>query len=278
MLPIQPRSAFAWRALRPVAACWIVCWVGCGLSTYEERLQRTDERNRYFHRLDESLDNYWNQPAYQIWLRPPKAMYGVPAPQPPKDGGELPPDARQEFQGVALDLPGIIHAWDGTMSVAGGGTGPCRLYLLGNYERFVSSGEGRSNDPKDFVRDLEAVLQNLYGVVLPPGDSGRADQNNVRYRVQIPTTERFAVPKTFQAVTFVAPQEGAVPFQAWLYEHTAGPIQFAVLMLTPPAPSTEAAQGLRLALETLRVSSEKPRLQPGGRPGAAPTAAPQVNF
>jgi hypothetical protein len=249
--------------------------VGCGLSTYEERVDRTNRRNQYFARLDSTLDAYWNHPAYGLWLRPPDGMYGVPAPVKPRDG-EPPPDPRQEFLGVPLDLPGVIQAWEGPLPTAGGGSGTYRLYLLGNHGRFARSEEaGRSSDPKQFFNDLESTLQTLFGVTLPAGDQGRSDQNNVKYRLQIPRAEEFALPKAFQAVDFVPAQENEAPFRAWLLEHTTGQIQFAALMLTPPNPSNDARQALLLSLETLRVSPQAPGLQaaaPGGAGGGRPGA------
>lgn len=246
-----------------------VTLAGCGLSAYEERLARTDQRNRYLARLDATLDKYWNHPTYGLWLRPPKGMIGVPAPVKPRDG-ELPPDARQEFQGVPLDLPGIIQAWDGTLPTAGGGSGAYRLYILGNHSRFSRSEEaGRSTDPKQFFTDLEIVLQNLFAVTLPQGDQGRGDQNNAKYRLQIPASEQYVIPKPFEAVNFVPAQPDQTPFHAWLFEHTTGQIQLAVLMLTPPNPATDVRQALTLSLETLQASSQTPGLQAGGGAGGA---------
>lgn len=244
--------------------------VGCGLSAYEERLRRADERNRHLARLDEQLDPFWNHAAYGLWMRPPKGFTAVPAPQPPKDpGAEPPPDRRQQFQGTPLDLPGIIQAWDATLPLAGGGTGPYRLYVLGNHERFIAA--DRFGKASDFFRDLEASLQTLYGVELPPGDSGRGDERNVKYRQLIPASEQFALQKLFQAVNFApgAPRH-AVPFNAWLFEYSNGTVQSAVLMLTPPTPAPSVRQTLTSALETLQVSPTPPRGAPGGTTTPAP--------
>lgn len=263
------------RRARPLLLLFTVALAGCGLSAYEERLAKTDQRNRYFAKLDATLDKYWSHPAYGLWLRPLKGMYGVPSPVKPPEG-ELPPDPRQEFQGVPLDLPGVVQAWDGVLPTAGGGTGPYRLYLLGNYSRFTRSDDaGRSTDPKQFFNDLETGLQNLFAVTLPDGDQGRGDQNNAKYRLQIPTSEQFVVPKPFTAVNFVPAEADRTPFHAWLFEHTAGQVQFAVLMLTPPNPTTEVRQALSTALETLQISSQTPGLQAGSTPGGG---APSGGF
>ncbi len=262
--------------LLATACCLLPLWLsGCGVSAYEDRLRRTNERNHYLARLDEHLDPYWSHAAYGLWLRPPKGFITLPAPAPPKEeGASPPPDRRQEFQGTPLDLPGVIHAWDGVLPLAGGGTGPYRLYVLGNHERFLAA--DRYGKPADFYGALEASLQTLYGVELPPGDTGRGDENNVKYRQTIPPAEQYNLPKLFQGVNFAsANPRRAVPFHAWLYEHTSGQVQCAVLLLTPPNPSPAVRQSLLLALETLRVSPQPPRAQPGGGTTSTPGRAPQ---
>ncbi|MFV0444064.1 MAG: hypothetical protein ACK5Q5_10885 [Planctomycetaceae bacterium] len=242
--------------------------VGCGLSAYEERLAKTDQRNRYLARLDATLAGYWNQPSWGIWLRPPKGLLDVAAPARPTDGEEEPVDLRQQFMGVPLDLPGIIQVWEGTTPTAGSDPGPFRLYLLGNHGRFArTGGGGESADPKTYLYDLELALQNLYGVTLPQGDGGRGDQNNVRYRQTIPSAEEFTVSKPFVVVNFVPEMEGQQPFNASLYEHTAGPVQLAVLLLASSNASHELRQSLQTALETLQVSSDTPGLQSGATSG-----------
>jgi hypothetical protein len=234
---------------------------GCGSSTYEERLAKTDQRNRHIARLNAALDGYWKQELWGIWLRPPKGLVNVPAPLPAKEGEEEAPDPRLEFQGVPLDIPGIIQVWDGTLPATGGAGSPYRIYLLGNHSRYANrGGEGASNDPKTYFYDLEIVLQSFYGVTLPDGDRGRGDQNNERYRQQIPNSEQFAVPKPFVLVNFVPQQEGAQPFNALLMEHTAGQVQFALLALLPPNATNEARQNLLTSVETLQISSQTPGL------------------
>jgi len=256
---------------RPIllTALLAVAAAGCGLSTYEERLRRTNERNQYLARLDDLLAPYWNHPQYGIWLRPPKGFVPMAAPARPKDPeDEPPPDRRQEFQGTALDIPGVIQAWEALLPVAGGGTGPYRLYVLGNHERFLAA--DRYGKPAEFVQGLEQSLGGLFAVELPPGDGGRGDQDNVKYRQMIPSTEQFVVPKLFQAVNYVNPR-GDTAFRAQLFEHASGQVQVAVLLLTPPTPAVAPRQTLLTALETLQASSTPPRGQPGGAvvPGGA---------
>lgn len=251
----------------------VAALAGCGVSAYEERLAKTDQRNRYFARLDAALDPYWNQISWGIWLRPPKGLLSVPPPALAKEGEDEPPDLRQEFQGVPLDLPGIIQVWDGSLPTAGGTAGPYRLFLLGNHSRFTKrDGAEGSNDPKTYFYDLEVVLQNLYGVTLPNGDGGRGDANNERFRQSIPTTEEFVIPKNWVLVNFVPLQEGQQPFNAWLFEYTAGPVQFAALMLTPPNASNDVRQTLLTSLETLQIAAQPPSYQTG-TVGPAPGGA-----
>jgi hypothetical protein len=260
---------------------WIALLAGCGASAYEDRLARTDERNRYLAKLDEDLGPYWNHAGYQIWLRPPIGMVEIAAPQKPKSENgeevEMPPDLRQEFGGVPLNLPGVIQTWEG--NVPGAAASKYRVYVLGNHSRFISSSEDTSNEPKNYFGDLENVLGGFYGVTLTPGDSGSAANNNEKFRIQIPATERFAVPRTFAGVHYVPAAEGQVPFNAWLYEHSHGEMQCAVLMLAPPDSPPALRVALLTSLETIRVSNQKPRVQAGAAGGSSNTGgAPPPTF
>ena len=198
----------------------------------------------------------------------------VPAPPPPKEDEEPAPDQRQEFEGVPLALPGIIHAWDGSLPAAGGGTGKYRIYVLGNHERYIAA--DLFGKPLEFHHELEVSLQTLFGVELPVGDTGRGDRDNEKFRQMVPHSEQFTLQKTFTAINF-APRGDSPPFKAWLFEYTQEKIQFALLVLTPSAPSPAVRQTILTSLETLQVSPQTPRGRPGGAPSSAQPAGP-VNF
>jgi hypothetical protein len=271
--PLTVPSAAANRTAASLLLLAAACGVlgGCGSGTYGERLKATNERNAYFARLDATLAPYATPREfgnYDIWLRPPQGLRGLFPPAQPKDGSEPPPDPRLEFQGVPLDLPGLITAWEGTLPIAGGGAGTYRLYLLGNHSRFLSGDS--LGKPADYFKDLESALSSLFLVTLPDGNTGRGDRPNEKFALQIPASGTYTLPKPYTGVNFTADQDVRLPFQGWLYEHSAGPMQVAVLMLTPPTPSNDVRQALLTSLETLQVGVQPPRAAPApsGRPSA----------
>ncbi len=267
-------------------ACGVLLMGGCGSQTYEARLEATKQRNAYLSRLDAELQPY-AQAGFNVWIRPPKEMVHVPPPVPPKEeGAEMPPDVRQSWHGVDLTLPGgsILAAWDGQLPTAGGDRAPYRILLLGNHSRFLGRDSAEeTGDPGQFFTDLELRLQNLFGVTLPPGDGGRGDRPNEKYRVRLPNSDRFAVPKTYFAVNFQSEttdssETTGLPFQAWLYEHNAQRIQVAVLILAPLNPSNDVRQRLLTSLETLQVSPDVPSAAPRAGGTSAPSMAPRLDF
>ncbi len=271
------RAASPGRTARWGLLLLLLCGLaGCGSRTYEERLRRTNQRNAHYARLDAELAGYWKDPLFQIALRPPQDMIGMPPPKEPEEiegveataeEPEPPPDLRYEFLGTPLDLPGLIYAGEGQLLVVGGEKGPYRLYVLGNHSRFLGDDDAGA-EPGDYLDDLEIVLQNLFQVQLPPGDQGSASADNVKYVQKIPTSDQFDIPKRFTGVNFV-PEEGKLPFRAWLFEFTPAnsSVQFAALMLTPPNPSNEVRKRLVTSLETLMISPQPPRVVPGAKPG-----------
>lgn len=277
---------FSFNGVSPAVGGLLAGWLfvsGCGSSTYSERLALADARNGYFANLNATLEPY-SQPremsGFDVWIRPQKGLRFMPAPSAKAaDATDAPPDPRREFEGVPLDLPGLIGAWDGNLSVAGGGTGHYRLYVLGNHSRFLGSEADQGANPADFLNDLEVALSILFEVMLPPGDKHRGDQPNQKFTLQVPPEgAQFAKSEKFNGINFVgsAERDPALPFQAWLYERTGGPVQVAVLMLTPPSTTNDVRQALLTSLESLEFSTQPPRFVPrsGGQSGAAGGAAP----
>jgi hypothetical protein len=257
---------------RSVVRCTLVLFLGlfaipgCGLETYEHRLAETNEYFKYINKLDTYLsDVTWSNPAYGVELRYPKGFVEMAGPAPPAEGEdpESPVvDPRQpDFLGV--DLPGLIAAFraDDGQSVA-------LLYLLGNHERILirAANDGVGDDPATFLVDLELLLQNAIGVTIPD-QPGKGDHDNEKYAETIPREGKYAVQKEFTAISFLQAESrdgaGSTPeLRLQLYEHQAGSMQVAILMVfRPKLARTDPREALRLSLETLKVSSEPPRLK-----------------
>jgi hypothetical protein len=259
---------------------------GCGLETYEQRLAETNEYFKYVNKLDTYLaEGVWDDPAYGVTLRVPRGFVLQAAPAPPAEGAEgaeaeevVSPvaDPRQPaFLGV--DLPGMIAAFR-----ADDGQSVSFLYVLGNHERVLirAANDGVGDDPGTFLADLELLLQNAIGVTIPE-QLGRGDRDNEKYTETIPREPKYAVPKEFTAISFLQPEapEGAAStpeLRLQLYEHLAGDMQVAILMIfQPKLVRSDPRDALKLSLETLRVRSEPPRLE---RPGEADTSGGVKGF
>lgn len=253
----------AWR-LTLVGGLGLLVIAGCGLETYEQRLAETNEYFKYVNKLDTYLsDVTWRDDAYGIDFRYPKGFGLIPGPQPPAEGEETQSpvvDPRQpHFLGV--DLPGMIAHFR-----ADDGQEVALLYVLGNHERILirAANDGVGDDPDTYLTDLELLLQNAVGVTIPD-QLGTGGADNEKYKETIPRDGKYAHQKEFTAISFLqpAPPEGsALPqVRMQLYEHQVDKMQVAILLIVPTANRSDPREALKLALETLKVRAEPPRLQ-----------------
>jgi hypothetical protein len=256
---------------------------GCGLETYEQRLAETNEYFKYVNKLDTYLaDVTWVNSAYGVELRFPKGFVELPAPAPPAEGEEAAAPVVDERQPnfLGITLPGMIAAFRGEVP-AGDKPAVVFLYVLGNHERILirAANDGVGDDPATYFTDLELLLQNAIGVTIPE-QPGKGDRDNEKYTETIPREEKYAVKKDFTAISFLQPDPtggagSGLQLRLRLYEHQAGPMQVATLMIYPTTVRTDPHDALKLALETLKVSSEPPRLQ---KPGEADTSGGAKGF
>lgn len=274
-------------AARIVAALGLlaIC-AGCGVQAYEQRLADSNELFIYRNRLDAHLNSAtWAAPNdFGVGMRPPKQFAVIPPPAPPEINengelvGEVEPDLRQPTYLGIQDMPGLIEAWRAELPTSEG-TAVAFLYVLGNHQRFLdrAANDGEGADPAVFLLDLESLLGSTLGVPIGETASSGAAQDNVKYTETIPRTERFAVPKEFTGISILPPEDvtqplGLPPLRVQLYEHHAGPVQLAFVMVYPVSVRENPADSLRIALETLTVTPEPPRLRrPGQEESSGPT-------
>jgi hypothetical protein len=250
---------------------------GCGVETYERRLAETNEYFQYINKLDTALaGSYWEDATYGIKFRPPKEFVLMAPPPAPVEGEPPPPDERQPLY-LGTELPGLIAAFRGDLP-ASDGQAVGFLYVLGNHERILirAANDGVGDDPATYLDDLELLLANTLGVTITPG---RGDRDNEKFDVTIPMERKYAVPKEFTALTLLPPQPiqaggQEIQLRLQLYEYPSArqrstvPIQVALLMVYPTTVRADPVASLKLALETLTVSDQAPRLE---RPGQQET-------
>ncbi|QDT55040.1 hypothetical protein Pan44_30810 [Caulifigura coniformis] len=234
---------------------------GCGQSTYAERVNRSRDLLAYHARLDQSLQAEWARADWGLALRPPVRFRLMPAPPPPKANEEglveVVPDTRQPAY-LGVELPGLVAAWEVP--------GEAFIYLCSNHQRFVDSQGSTATvaEPETFLADLEAVLQQGFEFTLSAEPARGPAERHAKFAERIPLSDQFAAPKAFDSIRIE--KESDPKFAAHVYEHLAGRIQVALIVVYAPANPGNFENGARTALETIRVEPVVPRaaVQPGG--------------
>lgn len=238
--------------------------VGCGLATYEERLQASAEFNEYMQTVEANL-------ATPIWERSDLGMkMRLPLPfRAPMPGPELLVDEEgEQFYGpdprhpevLATTFPGIVEAWQTTLPGESGEQIESRIYILSNHSRFKLVDGAVVDEPAEFLNDLELLLADVFDVVLPEGEANTPG-DNLRYKLTVPmtgsTAEKYIEPKRFSVIRFK--NDGLSDgrdLQVVLHEHQAGDIQVAVVVIGPASLSSQFRQRLEMSLQTLSVQPQ----------------------
>jgi hypothetical protein len=281
------RIGHGWPLL--VCGLWLA---GCGVQAYEAQLNNANELFAYQTRLDQSLARTpWDAAGYGVSMRVPHGYTAIPAPAPVavKEGAEgeaaeeaeAPVDLRQPTYLGVPEIEGLIGAWKATVPSTDGSNAVVFLYIFGNHSRMLNNsaqpGEGQARD--EYLDHLESVLQTQLGVTIEQ-KGGSANQPNTKFQESIPRDEKFVRRKEFDVVRLV-PSDGALQelqlpkLEAYLYEHRAGGIQVAVLLVTPTSVRENPENALRVALETLSVSDRMPERRVDGQVGQP---APKSGF
>jgi hypothetical protein len=240
---------------------------GCGTGVYEERVDRTRKLFEYHNSLNQNLQGVWSRNDLGMSMRIPKGYTQLPAPLIPKtleDGTvEVVEDSRQpSFLGV--ELPGLVDAW--RLPDVGS------MYVCSNHQRLAElTGESAAGgDPNAFLGELETALQEGLKFTLAASAANSPADVNARFRMTVPPTNEFAVPKEFNSIAISAGEiENIDPLAGQVYEFENGPIQVAVVLIYLKSARVNPDRGLRLALETFAVSAEPPRGRAAAGAGAA---------
>jgi hypothetical protein len=120
--------------------------------------------------------------------------------------------------------------------------------------------------PAEYLQDLESLLQLQLGIDLGAGGQSES-QDNVKTKETIPRDNQAAKYTPRKEFTFMrlVPSEGALQqlrlpdVDVYVYEYQSGPIQVALLLVTPRAVQGDPDAKLRVALETLHVGDQPPR-------------------
>jgi hypothetical protein len=234
--------------LIPLAACVVL--TGCGVQSYEKRMQTTLSNMRYRMRLDANL-----QPGVEgklkeeaVYLRPP--TYAAKAP----DFLLNPPPA---------GMFDIAESFDGTPQTgAGEGSPRVRLHVLGRVKKKRATPAKGAPAPAaapaaqgDFQTDVRNLLATAFG----PAASTTAIKKGIRKRSN-----------TYDLLTFNA-ANGSVVSAYFLKQNE---FEVALVWDVPPDVRAQSSSGVDLCLESFAVGRRAATLfETGGAEdeGEAPT-------
>ena len=246
---------------------------GCGLATYEQRLEQTADYFEYHQMLNDNLASApWSgQLAVEgvnvplgVSMRIPLGYSRLPGPQPITDPNDenvvigFGPETRHPLH-LGIQLPGIVDAWEKQMP-----SGNVRLYVLGNYDLLLQqAADAGSVDPTLYFEHLNLILQQGFGVGFIADGVGSPTDDNRFYSARFPAVEQYQPIKDFNAINIAPPQpiEG-IEWRAQLYEvyeANTGPVRVAILCIFPAEERANVVDVVELALETLTVGNQAPQ-------------------
>jgi hypothetical protein len=267
------------RRITPGWIAAIVCAVisGCGVQNYENRLAETSKYYAYLAKIDSNLAPAWKEGPIDE-LRVPlqfKLMRKPAPPAKPAEGEteETPVDPRQPNY-IALELPGLLGAWEAPFDRVVDGKKQTRkgyIYAVSNYSMFNS--ELASQAP-DFTRSLLGLISDRLALpAVEPGKGQREQYPKVK-------ADAYTAQNTFDKYHFTS-EELLVDGEQYtidVYTHIQKDIQVAILLVLPVGLDSSAKMMERepLMLERLKVDPKKrpSRAQTKSAGGAAAPAAP----
>lgn len=248
---------------RLIIASSVLFLAGCFEAVYEERLKTA---NKYFEHqevLDANLGLTWYGNGIQIRL--PVEFELIPAPQPPAEGEENDQAAsssidRRQPDFIPMELPGLVSAWKGTVSVDGQ-SASAYAYLMTNQELLaIPPGPDRPN-PSEFTNKTLEDLARAAKLTLKT-ESWRNES--------FPPNAGFVTPVSYKSADVDSSREVAGKKMRYkIYQHQAGDIQIIMMFVIPASASGPIIDKIPYALETLLVQAGGG----GGSSTAAPAAA-----
>lgn len=266
-------------------ACLLgVACLGCGYQEYEKRLNESKLYFAYLEKLNSNLATSWQNgprtgPGPIEELRVPQQFRELPRPKPPppkpKDGeaeaAEPEPDPRQPDY-VALELPGMLAAWQSPFQVSVEGKSETRkgyLYALSNFELYRHP--DNADKATTFTLDLLTLIADKLS--LPAKDPARDVE-----RETYPRSKTYTTPNTFDVYRFQSDslRIDGVRYTFEVYSHAQKDIQVCLLLVLPAGidPNSKLTERIPLMLETLKVSPKKPSAATPRSGGPAPGPAP----
>lgn len=247
---------------------------GCGIQQYDERINAADAYYAFLGRQNEVLDSLWHDPETGIEIRPPKKLQLLSPPAIPADGSPGPAHDPRQPNYLDVQLPGLVGAWQGTVSADIGGVQqsvPAYFYVMSNIHLLQQPGM-KDSAGNFFDEVLNALCQ---GLKIQKPDKERWEIKNY------PSQGTYAAQKSIES-TLLEPSEpiNNVRTDFYLYEHANGDVQVSLLFVVPEGMNrTEMLDRARtISLETLSVPAAVPAPVASTGEGAAAPARSSGGF
>lgn len=256
------------RRFIPCYCVLLLLTAGCGSEAYNNRLAATNQLFQYTNKLKENLGSAWIQSGVEI--RMPTQLLEVPPPPMVKnDEGEWVQDGEDERippELPSLELPGLIGAWKGDVEADVSGefkTLPAYAFIMSNGYLWAENNAEEAMEYSNII--AEKVVDGLNLPLYDPSDWKQK---------QYPATPGF-VPQQGASVWVTQTDifVGETKAEISLHLFGAGDTTVYVLFIYPETISSgeRFAERIDLALETLKISADKPVAGSTTAPGTAPT-------
>lgn len=241
---------------------------GCGVDTYEYRLEETRRYYSYLDRLNHFLGPAWA--AQGVELRVPRQFSLMAPPGAPADKDAPPPRDPRQPTFAQLDLPGLQGAWEGSLSLAGNeGRAPGYLYVLSNAQLTM---EGAPKEKEAaFNRDVVETIAKAIGQPVPDLDKCPTLQRPKK------GIEAYVPPVKYKIITPGLPttvNDKEYRIQIYSFAKPKAVSQITIVLIAPQdvSGSEKLEQAMDLCLETLAVRALPPKLPQAGKGPAPPKA------
>lgn len=272
----RERTGESWLAVGLFASCIVM---GCGVDTYQERLNRTRDYYNVLDHIEANLAPKWSDGRIVDFIRVPRQFQAIPAPVPVKneDGKEeMPPvDPRQpDFLNLVFPASTLAAAWEAPFDVPlSDGAIESRkayIYVLSNYWMFIGE-EG--TDALKFTGTMIQLIGDALEEHLP---QDKLENPEVELH---PKPGGYFASASYSTFRFkpkpITLRESTVPYSFTVYARQNGNVQCLVLVALPENISSKEklTERIPMMLEHFSFTRNEPR--PGqSQTGPTQSSAP----
>jgi len=239
-----------------LCGCLAFVYIGCGNGKYKERMQNTVIFYKYLEVLNDNLSQENSYADGAIQYRAPKQFQFI--------------DKQPDYLS-GMQFEGLQGSWTTQIAAPEGKTFPAYMYMVTNRDLFKNDDDVQKAG--DFSDSTIANLSTALSFSIPDKESWIPEK--------IPREVTYAKQNLYEVIRIAAKKQAlGIATNMRVYRYDAGDIQTLLIFILPRAVENEQQNVSRdlmkqivMSLETLTVSSEKPkRTAPGVVGDDAPPA------